>query len=123
MTTETTARTAPTIRDQRAAVHAIADLMAQHETLPAAYITIHDHYAGGSLSKVDMQFEGWQEFEAWRTELEIPPADVELHVTVSNAWLSADTSHKGIRVHLCGFGLSLSAAEFNAPRETSEVAA
>jgi hypothetical protein len=122
VTTETTAPPASPISGQRAAVQALMDLVDQHEQLPDAYITIHAPLVGVPV-RLDMQLDTPHDFEQWRSALAVRAADVKLHTTTSNTWLSADTTHQGVTVHLSGFYVRLTAEQLNAPRGTSEVAA
>jgi hypothetical protein len=98
------------------------DLVDQHEQLPDAYITIHAPFDDWP-SRLDLQLDSPHDFEQWRSALAVPAADVKLHTTTSNTWLSADTAHQGVTVHLSGFYVPLTHAQLNAPRDTSEVAA
>jgi hypothetical protein len=98
------------------------DLVDRHEQLPDAYITIHAPFKG-SPARLDLQLDSPHDFEQWRGALAVPAADVKLHTTTSNTWLSADTTHEGVTVHLSGFYVPLTAEQLTAPRDRDEVAA
>jgi len=103
-------------RDQQAAVEALLNLVSQHPTLPAAYVSVY-------VAKLNLQLDSPPDFEAWREVLEAPASDVRLHVTLSSVWLTVDTTVDGIPVHLSGFNLPVSYPQAQAPRDRSAVTA
>jgi hypothetical protein len=98
----------PTINGQRPAFEALLGLTAMFGGLPAAYVQVQPE--GRSL-RVGLQFDTPQDFEQWRTALQIPSASVILRSNTAseNVWLSVDGVFRGISVHLTGFGVALSA--------------
>ncbi|MEU8717520.1 hypothetical protein [Streptomyces sp. NPDC048663] len=107
---------------QQPAVQALAALAAQYPGLPASYITIHSPFELRP-GRLDLQLETPQAFELWRDALEIPAADIELHATVGNCWVSAVTQVGDATVELSGYGIRLSLKELTAPRNRDEVSA
>jgi hypothetical protein len=119
VTTETT----PQLGEQGRAVQVLADLIAQHPKLPAAYITLHAPiHEIDADARLDIQLDG-PAFEDWRSALNVDPAGVALHATVSNTWLAFDTVRNSVRVHVAGFMPSLTAEQLTAPRDTEAVKA
>ncbi|MFJ3663119.1 hypothetical protein ACIPPM_21940 [Streptomyces sp. NPDC090119] len=121
MTTDSTPESI-SISVQQPAVQALAHLIAEHPTLPGAYITVHDlHelYPG----RLDLQFMRAWEFETWREALNIPASDVSLAFSSTNSWIAARTTIADVTVEISGFGIHLTLADVTAPRENTEDAA
>ncbi|MFJ8110468.1 hypothetical protein [Streptomyces sp. NPDC096132] len=120
MTTETTAP--PTaLAAQANAIAALTALLDQHPGLPAAYFTVETpHY--GLPARLDIQLH-IHEFEPWREALGIDTADVQLHVTVSNLWVSAELERTGVPLHVTAFANPLTPEQHSMPREQAEVTA
>jgi hypothetical protein len=126
VTTETTEQPPPTDQcgEQLTAVQVVLDVIHRHPTLPAPFITVHPPMPRlNSAARLDFQSESPFGFEGWRVALGIPPTDVRLHTSASNVWLSADIEHQGVRLHLTGFNVPLTAVHAQAPRDRSEVPA
>ncbi|MFG2589091.1 hypothetical protein [Streptomyces sp. NPDC048438] len=103
MTTEPTVPTQTgTLADLRSAVETLTYLQATHANLPAPYVTLVN--SGGA---VDVQTNSPDFFEQWRVALQIPPADVELHVYAGGVWLQCQVAVRGVTVELSGHGLPI----------------
>lgn len=127
MTTETTTGS-PGLTDrcidQAKTALALLNLIRRHPTLPAPHITIHEPAPSiDRPSRLDLQLDTPADFEAWRAALYVAPGGVTLHLSASHVWLAVDTWHAGIRVHLSGFNVPLTAVHAQAPRDRSAVTA
>jgi hypothetical protein len=84
------------------AIEALVYLQATFPHMPDAYTVVQ---SGGW--KVDLQVHAPHEFEAWRTALQMSPADVDLVVYGGSNWLRANTTVCGVRVELSSHDLPL----------------
>jgi hypothetical protein len=111
-------------RDQLAAVAALLDLLRQYDSLPAPYITVQQPMPEHRFfPRLDLQLDTASQFEQWRSALEAPASNVELHATTSSTWLQVDTTFAGIGVHISGFNVPLTSVQAQAPRDRSAVTA
>jgi hypothetical protein len=99
----------------------LAALIEQFETLPDAHITVHAPFRA-IPARLDLQLSTPQEFEAWREALLISTNVVQVHATVSYAWLAADTDFGGVKVHIAGFGVALTPEDAVAERTVTPAA-
>ncbi|WP_432124015.1 hypothetical protein [Streptomyces sp. C10-9-1] len=96
-------------------IEALVYLQATYPHLPAPYITA---YSTGAA--VDLALDAPAEFEEWRVALQIPPHSVELHAFGGHVWLTADTTVRGVPVHLAGDEIPLTAEQARTPQPRPE---
>jgi hypothetical protein len=110
MTTETIERITPALSPvsaQGAAAEALVALIAAFGHLPGGYLRMHRQYGSAPVG-LGVQMESPQEFEVWRTALEIDATDVKLQSNSDGvAWLKARGSFHGVEVELTGFGVAV----------------
>ncbi|MFE9127003.1 hypothetical protein ACFYOF_16560 [Streptomyces sp. NPDC007148] len=121
MATETTVPAAQ-LREQGDALALLLSLTQEVGHLPAAYLRTH-RPMHGIASWIGIQLDSPQDFEQWRTALELAPPDVELRSTHDYVWLQVEGMFRGTKVLLTGFNVPLT-HEQNVPQaEASAVAA
>lgn len=116
MSTETT-ETPRTLAQQALAAEAVVGLTQMFGHLPAPFLTIHTVYTAA----VDLQLDTPQEFETWRTALQIAPDTVTLHVFQGSTWLGAEGVFRGVQLHLTGHNLPLTVVQAASARDGQTV--
>ncbi|WP_432247672.1 hypothetical protein ACRAR1_06910 [Streptomyces sanyensis] len=87
-------------------IEALVYLQATYPHLPAPYIPIDS--TGATLG---INAPGPAAFEEWRVALQIPAHLIELYGHGDRAWLAADTTVRGVHVHLSGHGVLLTGVQ------------
>ncbi|MEU2799012.1 hypothetical protein [Streptomyces sp. NPDC007117] len=90
-----------TLAEQASAFEALDALAGTCPDLPPVYLTVHD----SSFSGVIAQCDTLADFEAWRSALQIPTAEVNLVADKQGGWLSAEATVRGVRLRITGHGL------------------
>ncbi|MFE1849929.1 hypothetical protein [Streptomyces sp. NPDC059489] len=120
MATETTqpSRLRPyPISAQGSAADALAELVKMFGPLPGGYIKIHAQVVESVPVQLELQLSSAQDFEQWRSALQIASAAVSLCATTGeNVWLTAESVFHGVRVEVTGFGVPLTAEQANTPQ-------
>lgn len=116
ITEEAAQATTPTFADRKPVAEALLELTEMFGHLPIPSITM---YTVGT--PMNLQLRTADAFEQWRTALQIAPSAVSLHGYNENAWLSADTAFRGVRLELSGYGLPLTAEQAETPQVVDEV--
>lgn len=87
-----------TIGEQATAITALTGLCETYGRLPAAYITVNTTHG----SRLDLQLDGPNDFEAWREALNAPAGLVSWHVYNASVWISVDAEFHGAKIRLSG---------------------